>query len=45
MRETSKSVPKSYHGGESYDILHLYSDRTGKNNRHYFSNAQWIFKR
>ena len=24
------------HGGESRGILHLYSDRTGKNIRHYF---------
>ena len=28
------------HGGESHDILHLYSDRMDKNIRHYFSNIQ-----
>ena len=28
------------HGGESRDILHLYSDRTGKNIRHYFFYTQ-----
>ena len=30
----------SYHGGESRDILHLYSDETGKNIRHCFFNIQ-----
>ena len=28
------------HGGESRDILHIYSDRTGKHIRHYFFNAE-----
>ena len=28
------------HGGESRDILHLYSDRTGTNIRNYFFNTQ-----
>ena len=28
------------HGGELRDILHIYSDRTGKNIHHYFLNAQ-----
>ena len=28
------------HDGESRDILHLYSDRTGKNTRHYFFHTQ-----
>ena len=27
---------KGYHGGELHDILHLYSDRTDENIRHYF---------
>ena len=31
---------KRTHGGESRDILHIYSDRTDKNIRHYFFNAQ-----
>ena len=28
------------HGGESRDILHIYSDRTGKHIRHFFFNAE-----
>ena len=44
--ESSLPVTSSYnHGGESRDILHLYSDRTGKNIRHYFFNTQCIFIR
>ena len=35
----------SVHGGDSPDILHLYSDRTDQNIRHYFFNTQWIFMR
>ena len=31
---------KLIHSGESGDILYLYSDRTGKNIFHYFSNTQ-----
>ena len=33
---------KNYHnhGGESRDILYLYSDRTGKKIPHYFYNTQ-----
>ena len=34
-----------FHGGESHDILYLYSDRTGKNIRQYFFNTQCIFIR
>ena len=29
-----------YHGGESRDILHIYSDRAGKHIRHYFIKAE-----
>ena len=32
-----------FHGGESRDILHLDSDRTGKNIRHFFFNTQRTF--
>ena len=28
------------HGGESRDILHIISDRTGKHIRHFFFNAE-----
>ena len=33
-------IVKLVHGGESRDILHIYSDRTGKHIRHYFFNAE-----
>ena len=31
---------REYHGGESRDILHIYSDRAGKHIRHYFIKAE-----
>ena len=41
VRTTSKKMRlKFIHGGESRDILHIYSDRTGKHIRHYFFNAE-----
>ena len=43
--KSPKLSPFGKHGGESCDILHLYSDRTGKNIRHNFLNTQWIFIR
>ena len=36
----SSPLVYSIHGGESRDILHIYSDRTGKHIRHYFFNAE-----
>ena len=36
----AQKIHNSPHGGESHDILHLYSDRTDKNIRHYFFNIQ-----
>ena len=33
------------HGGESRDILNVYSDKTCKKIDHYFFNTQWIFMR
>ena len=34
------SVVVHSHGGESRDILHIYSDRAGKHIRHYFIKAE-----
>ena len=37
---TISRILRQLHGGGSYDILHLHSDRTGKKSRHYFFNSQ-----
>ena len=37
--DSSEALQRYIHGGESCDILHLYSDRTGKNIRHYVFNT------
>ena len=39
-REREREREGENHGGESRGILHLYSDRTSKNIRHYFFNTQ-----
>ena len=37
LHDLKTGQTKLDHGGESHDILYVYSDRTGKNIDHYFS--------
>ena len=42
---TPRKLYINLHGGESCDILNIYSDRTCKKIDHYFFNTQGIFMR